>query len=134
MGCCIPQRFKFYLKFLRFHYKGPVGFGCLDNLQIRRHHGTGPTIFTGQPLNDLICPFSPFGKHHLHPAPVLVMLKPRWLTPGIEHHGHRMSFALAVQRKSSNKGFPRLAGLDCPFRSTLAEDAQYIVPVDKNGQ
>ena len=76
-GFLIPQRFKPYLKFLGLHDEGPMRFGCLDDLQIRRNHGAGPTILPGQTLDDLIGAFSPLGKHHVHARPVLMMFKSR---------------------------------------------------------
>ena len=101
-----------------------MGFSRLDNLQIRRNHGTGLTILPGQALDDLIGTLSPFGKHHLHPRPVFVMLKPCLLPPGIEHHGHGMPFGLAVQRKPPDEGFPRPGTVGWLLRLFLAESSQ----------
>jgi len=71
--------------------------GRIDDFTVGTDHGTIRSIFTRQPLNDLIGPFPSLGINHLDASAMFPAFKWLSLLPSVEHNRERVALSMTIR-------------------------------------
>lgn len=77
--------------------------GCIDDFTVGTDHSTIRSIFTRQPLDDLIGPFPSLGINHLDTGAMFPAFKWLSLLPAVEHDRERMALSMTIRGQISKQ-------------------------------